>query len=167
MMPPIRKVAPGLIAQSIVSVQPMTQPVGGAAFYKATYGKREEDLIGKEIFFKVNSITTLLWLLSQAAEDPTKNRFGEDWNAKKWLIGFGPNGERCTEFHSEDFRVENGLGRVQTGGGLEIEHLKSNEGYEEFLLSLYWQSAFGWPTEMHVLGLAAYDGVEMATRETV
>lgn len=33
---------PSLIAQDIVSVQPMTQPVGGIAFYRPKYGKKEE-----------------------------------------------------------------------------------------------------------------------------
>jgi hypothetical protein len=37
--PIIRRTAPSLIAQSIVSVQPMTGPVGGVAFYRSRYGR--------------------------------------------------------------------------------------------------------------------------------
>ena len=37
--PIIRRTFPSLIAQSIVSVQPMTGPVGGIAFYRPSYGR--------------------------------------------------------------------------------------------------------------------------------
>ena len=42
--PIIRRASPALIAPNIVSVQPMTGPVGGIAFYKARYGEKEEEL---------------------------------------------------------------------------------------------------------------------------
>jgi len=40
--PIIRRASPALIAQQIVSVQPMTGPVGGIAFYRPRYGETEE-----------------------------------------------------------------------------------------------------------------------------
>lgn len=160
----IRRVQPSLIAQQIVSVQPMTQPVGGSAFYRPRYGA--PPAIGKDVLFQVDTIERLLWLLEQAAEDSTTNRSGAPWNEKKWLIGFSADDKRCVEFHTESFTVIDGLGQVQESAGCEVSGLKNNEFHEEFLLNLYWQSAFGWPTEMHVMGLAAHDGVEIAIRET-
>lgn len=150
--------------QPIVSVQPMTQPVGGIAFYRPKYGSeitRVEAPVGKEVLFKVGTLAALLWLLDQAAEDPQTG-----WQAKKWLIGYGPDGRRCAEFHSETFRVIDGLGEV-VDGGYEVSGLKTNEAYADFLITLNWQSAFGWPTEMHVLGVASTDGVDVAEEKTV
>ena len=41
--PVIRRAAPSLIASQIVSVQPMTGPVGGVAFYRPRCGEKEEE----------------------------------------------------------------------------------------------------------------------------
>lgn len=43
--PLIRRTSPALIADSIVSVQPMTQPVGGIAFYMPRYGATAEPVL--------------------------------------------------------------------------------------------------------------------------
>lgn len=153
----IRRVYPKLIATNIVSVQPMTQPVGGAAFYRPRYGSVPS--IGKDILFKVDTIERLLWLLGQAAEDHTTNALGDPWNVKKWLVGFSADADRCVEFYDGWFAVINGLGRVEESADHSVPEI--DEFHEEFLLGLYWQSAFGWPTEMHIMAMAAHDGVEM------
>jgi hypothetical protein len=152
--------------QSIVSVQPMTQPVGGVAFYRPRYGTTHVASIGDNIYFKVDSVERLSWLLGQAAEDPTKRSGGEDWAVKKWLVGVSLTGDHCVEFRSNSFTVTDGLGQVQEEAGLGVEGLAHNEGYVDFLLSLKWRSAFGWPSETHVLGVAAHEGIEIYT-ETV
>ena len=155
----IKKVAPNLIASKIVSVQPMMAPVGGSAFYTPRYGSALEP-IGKEVLFKVLTIAALLWLREQAIEGPIPN----SPSAKKVLQGLSSAGIHCVSLFAEEFRVLDGLGQVQRGSGLGISELR-NENYKEFLLGLQWRSAFGWPTEMHVLGLAAYDGVEIQPEE--
>ena len=41
--PVIRRPAPSLIASQIVSIQPMTSPIGGITFYRPRYGEKEEE----------------------------------------------------------------------------------------------------------------------------
>lgn len=40
--PLIKRASPALVAPQLVSVQPMTVPVGGIAFYRSQYGEQEE-----------------------------------------------------------------------------------------------------------------------------
>ena len=146
---------PGLILSPLVSVKPMTAPLGALNFMSSV----QKNVIGEEICFKVSTLEALLWLRDQADVGPSTSQL----TAERVLQGISSDGTHCVSLFLEEFRVLDGLGQVQTGGGLEISGLSCNEGYADFLLTLHWRSPFGWPTEMHVLGIASYDGVEEVT----
>ena len=153
-LPLIRRAEPQLIAQEIVSVQPMAQPLASGIFYQgAKTLRRGRTGVGKELLFRVKSIEGLHFLLEHAAA-------GEGFAFKRRLLGHTKDVVApVAEFAGVDFRILDGLGQVDTGI-FSVEHLPSNEAYEEFLLSLTWRSACGWPSGLHVLALEGDKTVE-------
>lgn len=105
---------------------------------------------GDRVKFRVKDIDTLRWLVGQTAT--ATSIFTP---ARRWLVGLGCGGEECAQLDETQFSVVNGLGRIEAVDRAKLCELPRLPGYESFLLNLTWKSAFGWPSEMHVLALAS------------
>lgn len=106
---------------------------------------------GADLEFRVKTIEKLQWLHEQAARG--------GFPAAASLMGLF-QGKYVASFRGFQFQVLEGYEQI-TPGAYDVEGLPNNEAYEEFLLGLTWRSDNGWKSEMHVLGLAADEDIEL------
>ncbi len=106
---------------------------------------------GADLEFRVQTIEKLQWLHAQAARG--------GFPAAASLMGLF-QGKYVASFRGFQFQVLEAFDQI-TPGSYDVEGLPNNEAYEEFLLGLTWLSDNGWKSDMHALGLAADEDIEL------
>lgn len=115
---------------------------------------------GADLEFRVKTIEKLQWLYKQSAPYGVFLDHHLSGHTPDRQPAFEDDGSVSATFRGSQFHILFGHGLV--GSGIyDVDELDTNEGYEEFLLSLAWWATAGWLTDMHALGLAADEDIEL------